>query len=129
MTNKELIEKLQMDMEMRSFSKYTKGDYLRKAKEVIKYFGKPMNQVTEELREFIVKYLRSKKGISERSCNYYNSVIRFMYDVTLDKPINHKQLPMFKKKRRLPKILSEEELKVFFNACEEYKYKTIFMMI
>lgn len=33
------------------------------------------------------------------------------------------------KKRRLPKILREEELKVFFSACEEYKCKTIFMMI
>lgn len=30
---------------------------------------------------------------------------------------------------KLPKILSEEELNIFFNACEDYKYKTIFMMI
>ena len=36
---------------------------------------------------------------------------------------------MYKKKRRLPKILSEKELDIFFNACEDYKYKTIFMMI
>ena len=36
---------------------------------------------------------------------------------------------MFKKKRKLPKILSEKELDIFFNACENYKYKTIFMMI
>ena len=61
----------------------------------------------KELREFIMKYLREEKKVSERSCNYYNSVIRFIYDVVLDKPINHKQIPMFKKKRRLPKILSE----------------------
>ena len=61
--------------------------------------------------------------------NYYNSVIRFIYDVVLDMPINHKQLPMYKKKRRLPKILSEEELNVFFDACDNYMYKTIFMMI
>lgn len=25
---------------------------------------------------------------------------------------------MYKKKRRLPKILSEEELNIFFDACE-----------
>ena len=49
--------------------------------------------------------------------------------VVLDKPINHKQIPMYKKKRRLSKILSNKELEVFFNACENYKYKTIFMMI
>ena len=130
MTNKKLLEKLQEDMEMRGFSHYTKDSYYRKAKEILEYFEKPMNQVTtKELREFLMKHIREEKKISERSCNYYNSVIRFIYDVVLDKPINHKQIPMYKKKRRLPKILSEKELDIFFNACEDYKYKTIFMMI
>ena len=27
------------------------------------------------------------------------------------------------------KVLTKEELSAFFNACENYKYKTIFMMI
>ena len=89
-----------------------------------------MEQVTtKELREFLVKYLREEKKVSERTSNYYNSVIRFIYDVVLDMSINHKQLPMYKKKRKLPKILSEEELNIFFNACDNYMYKTIFMMI
>ena len=73
--------------------------------------------------------IKENKKLNERSINYYNSVIRFIYDVVLDKPINQKQIPMYKKKRRLPKILSEKELNVFFDACENYMYKTIFMMI
>lgn len=89
-----------------------------------------MNQVTtREIREFLMKYLKEEKKVSERSVNYYNSVIRFIYDVVLDKPINQKQIPMYKKKRRLPKILSDEELSIFFDACDNYMYKTIFMMI
>ena len=99
MTNKKLIEKLQEDMDMRGFSNYTKDSYLRKAKEIVEYFGKPMRQVTtKELRYFLLKYLRGEKQIGERSVNYYNSVIRFIYDVVLDYPINQKQLPMYKKK-------------------------------
>lgn len=130
MTNKKLLEKLKEDMEMRGFSHYTKDSYYRKAKEITEYFGKPMKQVTtKELREFLMKYLREERKVSERSVNYYNSVIRFIYDVVLDKPINQKQIPMYKKKRRLPKILSDTELDVFFNACDNYMYKTIFMMI
>ena len=115
MTNQELLEKLKEDMEMRGFSHYTKDAYYRKAKETIEYFNKPMEEVsTKELREFLMKYLREKKKLSERSSNYYNSVIRFIYDVVLDKPINYKQIPMYKKKRKLPKILSDEELNIFF---------------
>ena len=115
MTNKQLIEKLKEDMEMRRFSHHTKDSYLRKAKEVVEYFKKPMRQVTtKELREFLMKYLREEKKVSERTSNYYNSVIRFIYDVVLDMPINHKQLPMYKKKRRLPKILS---VFIINNSC------------
>ena len=89
-----------------------------------------MKQVsTKELRDFLLKYLKEERKLSTRSINYYNSIIRFIYDVVLDYPINQKQIPMLKGKRRVPKILSEEELSIFFNACENYKYKTIFMMI
>ena len=130
MTNKKLLEKLKEDMEMRGFSQHTKDSYYRKAKEITEYFGKPIKQVTtKELREFLMKYLREERKVSERSVNYYNSVIRFIYDVVLDKPINQKQIPMYKKKRKLPKILSDKELDVFFHACDNYMYKTIFMMI
>jgi len=130
MTNEQLIMKMQEDMKMRGFSKYSYSNYLGKAKQIIKYFGKPIEEVTtEEIRKYLMKYLREEKKIGERSVNYYNSVIRFIYDVTLDIPINKKQIPMYKKKRRLPKILSEEELGIFFNACDNYMYKTIFMLI
>ena len=70
--------------------------------------------------------MKEEKKLSTRSINYYNSVIRFIYDVVLDYPINQKQIPMLKGKRRLPKILSDDDLNVFFNACENYEYKTIF---
>ena len=130
MTNKQLLEKLKEDMEMRGFSKHTKASYYRKAKEITEYFKKPMRQVKiQELRDYLLEYLRQERGLTEKSVNYYNNVIRFIYDVVIDEPINKRQLPLYKGKRRLPKILSYEELNVFFDACENYKYKTIFMMI
>lgn len=100
MTNKKLIEKLKVDMEMRGFSHHTKDSYLRKAKEIVEYFGKPMKQVTtEELRNFLRKYLREERKLGERSVNYYNSIIRFIYDVVLDYPINHKHIVKVKHKK------------------------------
>ena len=130
MTNKKLLEKLKEDMEMRGFSPHTKDSYYRKAKEITEYFGKPMKQVKiQELRNYLLNYLRQERGLTEKSVNYYNNVIRFIYDVVIDAPINKRQLPLYKGKRRLPKILSEKELDVFFNACDNYMYKTIFMMI
>ena len=130
MTNEQIISKMKDDMKMRGFSYWTEESYLGKTKDIMKYFNKPMEKVeTEELRNFLLKHLREERKLSERSVNYYNSVIRFMYELTLDKIINKKQLPMYRKRRKMKDVLTKEELSTFFNACENYMYKTIFMMI
>ena len=130
MTNEQIISKMKEDMKMRGFSHWTEESYLLKTKDIMKYFRKPMEEVEiEELRNFLLKHLRGERKLSERSVNYYNSVIRFMYEVTMDKIINKKQLPMYRKRRKMKDVLTKEELSTFFNACENYMYKTIFMMI
>lgn len=129
MTNNELLEKLSEDMKMRKFSHYTYDSYMRKTKDIIKYFNKPLEEVTiEELRKYLLEYLTEEKKLSDRSVNYYNSVIRFVYEVTLDKLINKKQLPMRKKKKGVYKVLTKEELSTFFDLVDNYKFKTIFML-
>ena len=131
MTNEQLIKKMKEDMNMRNFFFFFYDNYLRKAKDIMKYFGeKQLEEVTtKELREFLLKYLKEERKLSDRSINYYNSVIRFIYEVTLDKLINKKQLPMRKKKKTVYKVLTKEELSTFFNGCDNFKYKTIFMLV
>ena len=130
MTNNQLIIKLKKDMQMRNFSKYTYDSYLGKAKDIMKYFGtKALEDVTtEELREYLLKYLKNERKLGDRSINYYNSVIRFIYEVTLDKVLNKKQLPMRKRKKTVYKVLTKKELSTFFNCVDNFKYKTIFML-
>ena len=130
MTNNQLIIKLKKDMQMRNFSKYTYDNYLGKTKDIIRYFGtKKLEDVTtEELREFLLKYLKYERKLGDRSINYYNSVIRFIYEVTLDKVLNKRQLPMRKRKKTIYKVLTKEELSTFFNCVDNFKFKTIFML-
>ena len=130
MTNNQLIIKLKKDMQMRNFSKYTYDSYLGKTKDIMKYFGtKALEDITtEELREFLLKYLKDERKLGDRSINYYNSVIRFVYEVTLDKVLNKKQLPMRKRKKTVYKVLTKEELSTFFNCVDNFKLKTIFML-
>ena len=114
MTNEQLVQKMEEDMKMRRFSDYTKYAYLNKTKQMMKYFKKPLEEVKiEELRNYLLKYLKEEKKLSERSVNYYNSVIRFIYEVTLDKVINKKQLPMYRNRKRVYNVLTKEELGAF----------------
>ena len=130
MTNNQLIIKLKKDMQMRNFSKYTYDSYLGKTKDIMKYFGtKALEDITtEELREYLLNYLKEERKLGDRSINYYNSVIRFIYEVTLDKVLNKKQLPMRKRKKTVYKVLTKKELSTFFNCVDNFKYKTIFML-
>ena len=58
MTNNQILKKLSQDMKMRNFSYYTYDSYMRKTKEMIKYFNKSLEQVTiEELRDYLYKHL------------------------------------------------------------------------
>ena len=131
MTNEQLIKKMKEDMNMRNFSKYTYDSYLGKTRDIMRYYGeKQLEEVTtEELREFLLKYLKEERKLSDRSINYYNSVIRFIYEVVLDKLLNKKQLPMRKQKKTVYKVLTKEELSAFFNVCDNFKFKTIFMLV
>ena len=131
MTNEQLIKKMKEDMRIRNFAKYTYDSYLGKTKDIMKYFGeKKLEEVTtEELRRFLLKYLKEERKLADRSINYYNSVIRFIYEVTLDKVLNKKQLPMRKQKKTVYKVLTKEELSTFFNVCDNFKFKTIFMLV
>ena len=108
MTNNQLIIKLKKDMQMRNFSHYTYDSYLGKTKDIMRYFEtKALEDVTtEELREFLLKHLKDERKLGDRSINYYNSVIRFIYEVTLDKVLNKKQLPMRKRKKTVYKVLT-----------------------
>ena len=131
MTNEQLIKKMKEDMRIRNFAKYTYDSYLGKTKDIMKYFGeKKLEEVTtEELRGFLLKYLKEERKLADRSINYYNSVIRFIYEVTLDKVLNKKQLPMRKQKKTVYKVLTKEELSTFFYVCDNFKFKTIFMLV
>ena len=130
MTNGELLKKMSQDMNMRNFSHYTYDFYMRKTKEMIKYFNKPMEEVTiEELRDYLYKHLLLERKLSDKTVNHYNSVIRFIYEVTLDKLINKKQIPMRKLKKKVYKVLTKEELSTFFNCVDNFKFRTIFMLI
>ena len=131
MDNTQLLEKMKSDMKMRNFSHYTYDAYLGKTKDIMRYFkDKKLEDVTtDELRFFLLDYLKNERKLSDRSINYYNSVIRFIYEVTLDKVLNKKQVPMRKKKKTVYRVLTKEELSAFFNCVDNYKFRTIFMLV
>ena len=123
-----ILERLQEDMELRGLSKETKKHYLDHAKRFLLWTGKPAEEMDEQnIRQFL-KYLIERK-LSVSSVNIHNSALRFLYAVTLNRNLNYRQIPRLKQIRRLPGILTKEELGRIFDTCTNLKHRAILMTI
>lgn len=49
--------------------------------------------------------------------------------MTQDKVLNKRQIPMKNEKRKIYKVLTKKELSTFFSSIDNYKFKTIFMIL
>lgn len=118
MTNEEVLLKLEEDVRLRGFTSATVDRYLTTAKVFLRYYeGRQIVDLNEhDIRDFL-KYLMNDKKLVAATVNNYNGVIRFIYEVTLEKRLNFKLIPRSKIVRPLPNLLTVEEIQALFNAC------------
>jgi site-specific recombinase XerD len=118
MTNDEIIFKLEEDIRLRGFTPATVSNLLTTAKVFIRHYdGSPIVDLNEhDIRDFL-KYLIDDKKLTAATVNNYNGVIRFIYEVTLERRLNLKLIPRLKIVRSLPDLLTVEDIQALFNAC------------
>ena len=125
----ELRNKMRIEMELRGYSEKTIKNYILHVSTFSKFHNKsPELLGEEEIRQFLHHCITVKK-LSEGTVNYYNACIKFFYAKVLHKRLDLDQLPRAKERRRLPAVLSPEEMNDIFNATHNIKYKAIFMTI
>jgi len=129
MTEQDVLDKMRFDMELAGLSLTTIQTYLHRVKAFQEYSKMPAEQMDEkEVRVFLHHLLVEQKNLAS-TVNLYNSAIRFLYDVTLDKPLNRRKVPMAKRSRRLPVLPDKDELELIFESTRDIKYRAIFMTI
>ena len=129
MTEQQILDRMRMDLELSGHDESTIITYLRRVKAFQTYFGKPADQLGEDdLREFLHYHLKSR-GLMPGTVNNINASLRYLYDITLDNPINRRRVPYAKRVRSLPVLPDKDELEAIFASTRELKYRAIFMTI
>jgi len=124
-----ILERMQEDISLRGLSKNTEKEYLNRVKAFLSWTGKPAEDMDEQdIRQFL-KYLINERHLSVSSVNIHNSALRFLYAVTLNRNLNYRQIPRLKQIRRLPGILTKEEIGRIFDTCTNLKHRAILMTI
>jgi integrase/recombinase XerD len=125
----ELREKMKMDMELKGYSPRTIKNYIGHVSNFAKYYNKSPELLREkEIREYL-HYCITERKLREGTVNYINASLKFFYTKTLNRYWNMDKIFRIKEPRRLPAVLSPEEVKSIFDVTENLKHKAILMTV
>jgi integrase/recombinase XerD len=110
------------DMTVRNFVAKTQTDYIRRIKNFAIYLGRSPDTATrEDVRRYLLHLASS--GMGAGTVNGTGSALRFLFDITLDRPDIVRNLPVAREPRKAPVILSPEEVARMLEAAPGVKYK------
>lgn len=123
-----LREKMKDAMLLRGFSAGTQKKYLY---EVIKlhdhYQRSPAKLNNEEIKGYLL-YLVSERKLAASTYNVAVHSLRFFYDMVLRRIIYYQDFPLSKEPKKLPDILSTQEVASIIKACSNIKHRTILVL-
>ena len=113
------------DMTVRGFNEQTRQHYVRHVRSFAAFIRRSPDTATEEdVRRFPLHQRQS--GMQPSNMNTAVSALRFLFTVTLHRPDLVHRLTVVRQPRRLPAVLSVEEVTLLLQAAPGPKYKTAF---
>lgn len=108
------------EMRLRNLSPSTRDAYLRRIRKLAEYFKRSPEQLgPEEVREYLLRLIDQGVSCSELKVNI--SAQRFFFRDVLGRDWPERRLPFPRRERRLPVVLSREEVRRFLRAVEPLK--------
>lgn len=124
----ELRDRMEMAMRLRNFSSKTIKCYIWQVKSFTRMFGRSPAELGEpEVHQYVQSLVQQNKSWSSVRLAY--SALRFLYRETLGQEWKVKALPPVKREKRLPAVMSLEEVRKMFEAVRNVKHRTVLMTI
>jgi len=122
----EYIETLQL----RNYSEPTIKTYRLHFQRFLKYYqNTKLKDIThEQIRQYLL-YLVNERKYSTSAQNQAINSIKFYYEKVLGKPVEKYYVPRPRKEKRLPEVLSEEEVTKILKQIKNLKHKCIIYLI
>ena len=116
------------EMLLRGFSPQTRKTYRNHILRFNQWLKGDLTQVSEtELRSYLL-YLIDKKKISKAYQNQVISALKFFYDKVLRTPKIFEHIPRIQENKKLPSVLSRDEVICIFTAVPNIKHRALLML-
>jgi integrase/recombinase XerD len=120
-----ILAKMDEELILRGYSISTRKNYLGHAKRFLGYHSKNYEQLTNnDLKSYLV-YLLDQKSASHSFANQAISAIKFLFKNVLKIKGADVPIPRSKKQKKLPDILSNNEIYRILNQVKNIKHKAI----
>jgi len=118
------------ELQRRNYSQHTTRSYIHAVKQFAEYFGKsPQELGAEEIRRYQL-YLLNEKKYSAGTVKVSMSALRFLYKKVLKRrDLSFDDLVYPKKPKKLPVVLSPEEVARLIEAATNPMHRTMLMVL
>lgn len=117
-----LRQRMTEDMNMRKLSPKTQSGYILAVKKLAHFLGhSPDTATAEELRSFQLHLVKS--GTSSITVNATITGLKFLFEITLERYDVMRKMSTVPVPRKLPVVLSREEVARLLEAADNLKYK------
>jgi len=115
------------DLRIRNYAPGTIEIYVRAVAQLAQHFGQSPDRLgPEEIRSYLVFLVRTKK-VSWSIFKQHICALRFFYQTTLSREWMVERVPFPRREKKLPVVLSQQEIAAFFRAISNLKHRTILM--
>jgi site-specific recombinase XerD len=119
-----LRRRMTEDMTMRNFSPYTQRNYLFAVARFARHFDTSPADLGPEHSRAYLNHLIARK-VSSSYFNINVAALRFLYTVTLERDLALTKLTFQKRPRKLPTVLSSEEMAWFLASIPDGKMRAV----
>jgi len=125
----QLRKKMLEELQRRNYSHRTAKTYVRIIRNFAEHFHHPPDKLgPEQIRQYQA-YLFQTKKLSVASVSQYVSALRFLFVKTLRRHFLTEHIPFPKSPRRLPIVLSTEEVTRLINSARNLLHRTLLMTL
>ena len=115
------------DLRLKNFAPGTIKVYVHAVERFARFVGfSPEDATTDDVRRFLIAEI--DRGMSRSYCVIQRNALRHLFQDTLGRAEQFEAVPRPKRERRLPVVLSREEIQRLFAVIRNLKHKALFMV-
>ncbi len=124
-----LQQRMLEDLQIRHYCPTTVRIYLRAMAEFAQHFGKAPDRLgAEHIRQYQLFLIQEKK-VSLSTFIQMVCALRFFYTHTLNRKVSIERIPFPRREKKLPLILSREEVKALLEAPRNLRHRTLLAIL